>query len=125
MRSLAGGRREWLPTLCVWSSALFVTAVFVAIVGDILWNASGRISLEFLLGTPTDAGRAGGIGPILVSTFLILIVCLLAALPTGLGTAVLLAEYSDADSRFGRLVRRSLDVLAGVPSIVFGLFGSA
>jgi len=45
-------------------------------------------------------------------------------LPIGVGTAVLLAEFTSSENLFGRLVRRSLDVLAGVPSIVFGLFGN-
>jgi len=78
-----------------------------------------------LLGISQNAGREGGIFPILVSTLLILAVCMAVAIPIGVGTAVLLAEFSDRESRFGRLVRRSLDVLAGVPSIVFGLFGNA
>jgi phosphate transport system permease protein len=60
----------------------------------------------------------------LVSTALILVVCLGVSLPIGLGTATLLAEFTPAHGVFGRLVRRSLDVLAGVPSIVFGLFGN-
>ena len=47
------------------------------------------------------------------------------AWPIGLGTAIFLAEYTKDDHRFGRLIRGSLDVLAGVPSIVFGLFGNA
>src|SRR5204862_7914225 len=58
-------------------------------------------------------------------TALILAVCLASSLPVGLGTAVLLAEFTPAGGVFGRLVRRSLDVLSGVPSIVFGLFGNA
>jgi len=45
--------------------------------------------------------------------------------PVGLGTAALLAEFTPAHGVFGRMVRRSLDVLSGVPSIVFGLFGNA
>jgi len=72
-----------------------------------------------------DAGRAGGIGPILISTLLILAVCLASCVPLGVGAAILLAEFTSADRVFGRFVRRSLDVLAGVPSIVFGLFGNA
>ncbi|MEN8261198.1 MAG: phosphate ABC transporter permease PstA, partial [Pseudomonadota bacterium] len=72
-----------------------------------------------------DAGRAGGIGPILVSTLLILGVAIASAVPISLATSVLLAEFISPDSHFGRLTRLSLDVLAGVPSIVFGLFGNA
>lgn len=92
----------------------------VAVVGELCQRA-----VEFLTAAPERAGRGGGIGPILVSTALILGVCMAAALPFGLGTAMLLAEFVAERSRFGRRVRRSLDVLAGVPSIVFGLFGNA
>lgn len=58
-------------------------------------------------------------------TALILLVAIITAAPLGLATAMLLSEFTRHDSVFGRLVRRSLDVLAGVPSIVFGLFGNA
>ena len=74
---------------------------------------------------PKDAGRAGGIFPILISTGLILILCLVVAIPIGLGAAIFLAECTSEHHLFGRVVRRSLDVLAAVPSIVFGLFGYA
>ncbi|MFM2063316.1 MAG: phosphate transporter permease PstA [Cyanobacteriota bacterium] len=114
-----------LPTLILWAIAIFVTAVFCWILGDIVWHGAGQISWEFLTTEPQNAGREGGIAPILISTCLILGVCLAVSLPLGVGTAVLLAEFTTTESVFGRLVRRSLDVLAGVPSIVFGLFGNA
>ncbi len=107
----------------VWAAALGVTAVFVWILGGLLWRGLGGVSWSFLVQAPRDAGRAGGIGPVLVSTGLILAVCLAVSLPIGLGAAALLAEFASDRHLFGRLVRRSLDVLAGVPSIVFGLFG--
>ncbi|MFQ5495235.1 MAG: phosphate ABC transporter permease PstA [Phycisphaerae bacterium] len=115
--------REWPATVCVWSAAVVVTAMFAWIVGDVIWQGIGRVSLSFLLDGPARGGRGGGIGPILVSTGLILLVCLVVSLPIGTGTAMLLAEFTSGEQRFARLVRRSLDVLAGVPSIVFGLFG--
>ncbi|WP_375467258.1 phosphate ABC transporter permease PstA [uncultured Nostoc sp.] len=114
-----------LPTLVLWAIALFVSAVFCWILGDIVWHGVGHISWEFLTTEPRNAGREGGIAPILISTCLILGVCMAVSLPLGIGTAVLLAEFTATESVFGRLVRRSLDVLAGVPSIVFGLFGNA
>ncbi len=121
----SGARREIAATVLVWGSALSIVGVFTAIVGDLVWNGISKISWHFLVSAPLRSGREGGIGPILVSTLLILAVCLVTAIPVGTGTAILLAEYADARSGFGRLVRRSLDVLAGVPSIVFGLFGNA
>ncbi len=125
---MADARSRWadrVATVVVWSAAVVITGFFVYFMADIAWHGVGRVSWDFLTRPPRDAGRAGGIGPILVSTALILTVCLATSLPIGLGTAVLLAELTPAEGVFGRLVRRSLDVLAGVPSIVFGLFGNA
>lgn len=114
-----------IATVSVWCIALLVTAVFAWIVGDLLRHGLPHLSWSFLAEAPRDAGRAGGIAPILVSTLLILGVCLAVSVPIGVGTAIVLAEYSPRGGWFGPLVRRSLDILAGVPSIVFGLFGNA
>jgi len=111
--------------ILAWASALLVTGVFVGLLSSLIWNGAGKISWAFLTEGPRNAGRAGGIAPMIVSTLLILSVCMAVALPIGLGSAVLLSEFSPPGSLFGRAVRRSLDVLAGVPSIVFGLFGNA
>ena len=119
------GPSEQLVTVLVWSAAALVTAVFCWILGDLLWHGLSHVSWTFLTSPPKSSGRAGGIGPILVSTALILGVCVSVSLPIGVGAAVLLAEFTSDFSLFGRLIRRSLDVLAGVPSIVFGLFGNA
>ncbi len=115
---------EWLPTILVWTVAVLVSSVFFWILGSIFWHGAGQISWGFLTSPPQNAGRDGGIGPILVSTTLILGVCMAVSLPIGVGTAMLLSEFTSTESLFGRVVRRSLDVLAGVPSIVFGLFGN-
>lgn len=108
-----------------WLAAALVTAAFAWILADLLPSGLPRITWRFLTGTPEQAGRAGGIAPVLVSTAGVLGTCLIAALPLGLATAVLLAEYADGHRRLGRLARLGLDLLAGVPSIVFGLFGNA
>jgi phosphate transport system permease protein len=118
-------RADAAATVLVWSAAVLVTAVFLWLLADVVWHGAGRVSWNFLTAPPRNAGREGGIGPMLVSTALILAVCLGASLPIGLGAATLLAEFTPVQGVFGRLVRRSLDVLAGVPSIVFGLFGNA
>jgi phosphate transport system permease protein len=111
-------------TIIVFGVAALVTAVFLWILIDIMWHGAGQISWVFLTTEPQNAGRRGGIGPILVSTLLILGVCMAVSVPIGVGAAVLLAEFT-SEGWFASLVRRSLDVLAGVPSIVFGLFGNA
>ncbi len=112
-------------TVAVWAAAALVLAVFAAVLGDLLWHGYERLSWSFLVTEPTHSGRRGGIASVLVSTVLILAVALACAVPLGVAAAVWLAEYTRAGGRLGRAVRLSLDVLAGVPSIVFGLFGNA
>lgn len=108
-----------------WSVAMLLMSTFLWLFSDIVIHGISGVSWEFLTARPLNAGREGGIAPILVSTALILMVCMAIALPIGLGTAILLSELTHQFGWMGHLIRRSLDVLAGVPSIVFGLFGNA
>ncbi len=116
---------ETSATLMVWAAATLITVPFLWLVGDLLWHGWPHLSLNFILLSPQNAGREGGIGPILISTGLIVGVCMAVVMPIGLGTALFLSEYTRNNHVIGRLIRGSLDVLAGVPSIVFGLFGNA
>ncbi|CAA9412158.1 Phosphate transport system permease protein PstA [uncultured Leptolyngbya sp.] len=118
-------RSEWLSTTLIWTVVGLVIGALLWLLTDIFWHGIGQISWDFLTTQPLNAGREGGIAPILVSTGLIVGVCMSVAMPLGVGTAVLLAEFTAPESWLGRLVRLSLDALAGVPSIVFGLFGNA
>jgi phosphate transport system permease protein len=113
-----------VATVTVWAIAAVVAGVFACILADVVWQGAPRISWSFLVELPRNAGRDGGLGSVLVSTSLILAVCMAAAIPLGVATAVLLSEFA-AQGAFAAIVRRSLDVLAGIPSIIFGLFGNA
>ena len=112
-------------TILIWLVASLVIGALFWLLSDILQHGLGQLNWQFLTTTPLNAGREGGIAPILISTALIILVCLGVSFPLGVGTAILLAEFSSQSSVFSRLVRLSLDVLAGVPSIAFGLFGNA
>jgi phosphate transport system permease protein len=105
--------------------ALTVALTLGWLVGGLLWHGLGKLSLSFLLDAPVSSGRRGGIGPIIVSTLWIVAVAIFVALPVGITTAVLLVEYAPPGSRAAAAVSLALDVLAGMPSIVFGLFGNA
>ncbi|GJL67257.1 MAG: phosphate transport system permease protein PstA [Nitrospirales bacterium] len=116
---------DMLPTTIIWTLAGFIGCVFLWLIGDLIWQGTAHLSWEFLSQPPADAGRSGGINSILVSTGLILFVCMTVALPIGLGTAIFLAEWTSETHPLAQYTGRSLDVLASVPSIVFGLFGNA
>ena len=117
--------QEYGSTLIIWTAAGLVALGFVGILSNLLWHGWAPLSWSFLVSAPENAGREGGIAPMLISTGLIVGVCMGVAWPLGLGTAIFLAEYTQNHHRSGSLIRGSLDVLAGVPSIVFGLFGHA
>lgn len=123
--SLQKIRQLEIIDVAVWTSALIICAIFTVIIGHIVWHGATVIDWNFLTTAPKSAGRSGGIAPIIISTAMILGITMAVSLPIGLGTALLLSEFTAAENAFGRFVRRSLDVLAGIPSIVFGLFGNA
>ncbi|WP_428423067.1 phosphate ABC transporter permease PstA [Methylibium sp.] len=118
-----------------WRDAVFAavvcgaTGVVVLALGWILWDVvrqgATQLSWDYLWSEPRQSGRAGGIAPILVSTLAVLLVALLSAVPLGVGAAVWLVEFGSRHRGTQASVRLALDALAGVPSIVFGLFGSA
>lgn len=116
--------RESLATVIIWLIAIAVTAILLWIIGDVVWQGWQQISWEFLTTAPQNAGREGGILPILVSTFLIVGICIAVSIPLGVGTAILLNEFAVSNRYFRQWVNLSLAILAGVPSIVFGLFGN-
>lgn len=117
--------RDRLAAALVWGAAGIVAGCFVWLLSDMAIHGAGQLSWQYLLADTENAGRAGGIAPILVSTLLILLVAILVAAPLGLATAVLLSEFVAKDHPLARTMAMGVDVLAGVPSIVFGLFGMA
>ncbi len=117
--------KEQCAAIVVWTAAAFIIGVLVWILADICLKGMSQLSVSFLWDEMEDAGRGGGIASIIVSTLAILAVTLSVSVPLSLATAIALTEHTRDLSRGGRMVRRSLDVLAAVPSIVFGLFGNA
>ncbi len=105
--------------------AAFVNALALGILMYFLIiNGSSVISWEFLTQPPKNMMTEGGIMPCIVGTFLLSFGAMLVALPLGIGSAIYLNEYA-RPGRLLRLIRLGINNLAGVPSIVFGLFGLA
>ncbi len=89
---------------------------------DIIRHGLPVINWDFISSFPRRSGSEGGILPAIVGTFYLTVGTIIVALPLGIGCAIYLAEYAE-QNRFSELVRLAIITLAGVPSIVYGLFG--
>jgi len=113
---------EKIAKVIIWTAALAVMAVLVFIILDILIKGLPIINWQFLTDSPRNMGREGGIFPSIVGTLAVTAVAVLIAAPLGIGTAFYLAEYT-RENIVTKIIRFSADALAGIPSIVYGLFG--
>lgn len=103
--------------------ALLLMLPLLSLTVTVFADGIGVLDWAFLSGEPAEAGRSGGIGPIILSTAWVLAICLGFAVPLGLGTALFLIEQVRPDSRLNLALQWALDGLGAVPSVVFGLFG--
>ncbi len=107
-------------------SLAIVTAVvvlpIVLVVGAIFAQGAPAISAEFLASAPREGMRAGGIWPAIVGTFWLTVGTAIFSVPLGVAIAIYLSEYA-RDNAFTRVVRLAIVNLAGIPSVVYGLFG--
>jgi phosphate transport system permease protein len=104
-------------------AAALVVAMLAVILLDVARGGVGRLSWEFLTAAPSEGMTAGGIFPAIYGTAVMTLLMTVAVMPVGVLTAVYLHEYAPPASRIAALVRVAVTNLAGVPSIVFGLFG--
>ena len=113
---------EIAAKVIIWAAALFVLLVLSAILIYILYKGLPRINWRFLTDIPRNMGRSGGISSTIAGTLFVSAVAIIIAVPFGIGTAFYLAEYT-RQSMITRVIRFSAESLAGIPSIVYGLFG--
>lgn len=102
------------------AAVVVIPALFIILY--IVINGAGAIDWEFLTQSPSQAGKAGGIFPAIIGTFYLMLGTLLFAVPIGVMAGVYLTEYA-RDNWLTRLINMAILNLAGVPSIVYGLFG--
>jgi phosphate transport system permease protein len=119
IRPSASQRIIWV-LLGLTTLATLVVLFFV--IGYIASKGARVITPEFLFGMPERMGKEGGILPTIIATLYTTLLAILIATPLGVGSAVYLTEYT-RESIFTRVIRFGADALAGVPSIIFGLFG--
>ena len=106
----------------IWAAAFLVIVLLLAILLYILAKGIPSINWQFLSQIPSDMGRSGGVLSPIIGTLLVTLLATLVATPLGIGTALFLTEYT-REGRVTRIIRFSAESLAGIPSIVYGLFG--
>jgi len=122
----AAGRRSahfaanGVALLTACCAGLIVTIVLV-LMGIIIWNGAPHVTWGFLTKSPESGMTEGGIFPAIYGTVALVMLMSIAVVPIGAMTAVYMHEY--ARGRFVEIIRSAVHNLAGVPSIVFGLFG--
>jgi phosphate transport system permease protein len=106
----------------LWTLTLITVSVLLFIIVFIMRRGLPVLSLEFLTANPTDMGKSGGIFSTIAGTGALTVLAILIAAPLGIGTAIYLTEYTWGGP-VTRIIRFGAECLAGIPSIIFGLFG--
>jgi len=119
---LAPATTERIVVAGLWVLAAVTIGVLLYVIGYILVQGLPHVGWTFLTAAPESMGRKGGIFPMIVGTILVAGLAVLIAAPVGVATAVYLTEYT-RESRLTAMIRFGADCLAGIPSIIFGLFG--
>ncbi len=104
------------------SLALLTVGILILIVAVIFVKGSRYVTPEFIFTFPEDMGRLGGIFPSIIGTIFLGFLSIIFATPLGVGTAIYLTEYTK-ESTLTRVIRFGVESLAGIPSIIYGLFG--
>ncbi|HNV86406.1 MAG TPA: hypothetical protein PKL97_05520, partial [Candidatus Omnitrophota bacterium] len=111
--------------LCVGATRLFALlplCILVFIMSKLIQGGAGTVTWGFLSEVPKNGMTEGGIFPCIFGTLAITLLMIAMALPLGIGAAIYLVEYAGQGLGF-RVIRAAVNNLAGVPSIIFGLFG--
>jgi phosphate transport system permease protein len=122
MRFRARFITQSVAKILIWVAALSTIGVMILILFQILKEGLPVLHMRFFLDSPRSMGREGGIFSTIIGTVALTVVAIIVATPLGVGTAIFLREYT-RESRISRLIRFGTDCLAGIPSIIFGLFG--
>jgi phosphate transport system permease protein len=130
VRDLAGERTRLVRAgwNVLWTgvsglATLWIVLIVAVVLGTIVLGGWRTLTWEFVAHDPTNGMTEGGIFPAIFGTVALVFLMIVAVLPVGVLAAVYLHEYARPSSRVTQLVRFAINNLAGVPSIVFGLFG--
>jgi phosphate transport system permease protein len=121
-RLLSPLRAQLLARVVLWSMMALAVTILLGILFFVLARGLPHVTWGFLSQAPLESGRRGGVFPIIAGTLQVTLLGVATAMPLGLGTAIYLVEYT-REGHLTRAIRFGSECLAGVPSIIFGLFG--
>ncbi|HVO75912.1 MAG TPA: phosphate ABC transporter permease PstA [Ignavibacteriaceae bacterium] len=113
---------QFAAVFLLWTATVVTLVILIFIIFFILEKGLPVVNLHFLTGKPEDLGRSGGIFPTIIGSITLPLLAILIATPLGIFTSVYLTEYT-RESKVTKVIRFGTDCLAGIPSIIFGLFG--
>lgn len=125
MLELKKKKKDFIGTTSIWFVRIMFFSLILALLlllGKIVSQGISTISFEFIFDDPKNNMTEGGIWPAIFGTIAVTFIMILLSVPLGVFSAIYLNEYAK-DSIFTRIIRTSINNLAGIPSIVFGLFG--
>ncbi len=108
----------------IYTVTAVVVALVAAIIAYLIIKGFPYINPDFLFKAPSRLDETYGIAPMIINTLYTVLLSLIVSIPLGIGTAIYLAEYSKP-GKIISAIRFSIEILAGIPSIVYGLFGLA
>ncbi len=111
-----------MAKVMLFAATASAIGVLIFVIGFVLVGGFRYVSWSFLTEPILDMGRSGGIFPAIVGTIFMVFVAIGIAAPLGTASAIYLAEYTQ-EGRLTQSIRFGINCLAGVPSIIFGLFG--
>ncbi len=104
------------------AAALVVVVPILYVIGMVVVQGIAAINWQFIFGMPSNGMKSGGIWPAIVGTLILTFTTAVISIPLGVGGAIYLSEYP-RDTKLTRSIRLALVNLAGIPSVVYGLFG--
>lgn len=112
--------KDGITKSIIWSAAILTVGILVWIISYIVINGISEIDIEFL--TTAPVAEEGGIFPMIFITIYIILITIAIATPIGIFAAIYLVEYAKP-GKIVRTIRFATESLAGIPSVIFGLFG--
>jgi len=113
-------------TVGTGAATLLILLMLAIVLGNVIWNGAAQMSLRFIFGGTSEGmfdPQRAGIFPMIFGTVALVFLMTIGVVPVGVATAIYLNEYARKQSALTRVIRAAINNLAGVPSIVFGLFG--